>query len=64
VIAGGILVERSGGALWVHGHTHDSFEYRIAKTRVICNPNGPGRVNVMPENLAFDPRLLIDIEAG
>ena len=26
--------------LWVHGHTHDSFDYRIGKTRIICNPRG------------------------
>ena len=24
--------------LWVHGHTHESFDYRIGKTRVVCNP--------------------------
>jgi Icc-related predicted phosphoesterase len=21
--------------LWVHGHTHDSFDYRIGKTRIL-----------------------------
>ena len=26
--------------LWVHGHTHDSFDYRIGRTRIICNPRG------------------------
>ena len=26
--------------IWIHGHTHDSFDYRIGKTRVICNPRG------------------------
>ena len=26
--------------LWVHGHTHDSFDYMIDKARVICNPRG------------------------
>ncbi len=26
--------------LWVHGHTHDSFDYHIGKTRIICNPRG------------------------
>ena len=24
--------------LWVHGHTHEAFDYRINKTRVIVNP--------------------------
>lgn len=26
--------------LWVHGHTHDKFDYEIGQTRVICNPRG------------------------
>jgi predicted phosphodiesterase len=26
--------------LWIHGHTHDSFDYMVGKTRVICNPRG------------------------
>lgn len=27
-------------ALWVHGHTHDSFDYRVGPMRVVCNPRG------------------------
>lgn len=26
--------------LWLHGHVHDSFDYTIGTTRVICNPKG------------------------
>ena len=26
--------------LWVHGHTHDSFDYQIGNCRVVCNPRG------------------------
>lgn len=26
--------------VWLHGHTHDSFDYNINTTRVICNPRG------------------------
>jgi predicted phosphodiesterase len=26
--------------LWVHGHTHDNFDYAISETRVVCNPRG------------------------
>lgn len=26
--------------LWIHGHTHDSFNYEIGEGRVICNPRG------------------------
>lgn len=27
-------------ALWVHGHTHDAFDYEVQGTRVVCNPRG------------------------
>lgn len=26
--------------VWIHGHTHDAFDYKIGKTRVLCNPLG------------------------
>ena len=26
--------------LWIHGHTHESFDYQIGKTRIVCNPRG------------------------
>lgn len=26
--------------LWIHGHTHDSCDYKEGKTRVVCNPYG------------------------
>lgn len=25
---------------WVHGHTHESFDYEYGDTRIICNPYG------------------------
>lgn len=33
--------------LWIHGHTHDSFDYEIDGTRIVCNPYGyfPSQVN-------------------
>lgn len=27
-------------ALWIHGHVHDSFDYEVRGTRVVCNPRG------------------------
>ena len=36
------MIER-GPAVWVHGHVHDRFDYKLGKTRVLCNPRGyPG----------------------
>lgn len=26
--------------LWIHGHTHEPFDYSIRNTRIICNPLG------------------------
>ena len=34
-----ILMKRSP-RLWVHGHMHDSLDYQLGGTRVICNPFG------------------------
>lgn len=34
-----IIVEKQPKA-WVHGHTHDPCDYKIGKTRVVCNPLG------------------------
>jgi hypothetical protein len=43
-------------ALWVHGHTHTSFDYRVGSCRVLCNPRGyVSRRTGDPENPAFDP---------
>jgi len=26
--------------LWIHGHTHDEFDYKVGDCRVVCNPRG------------------------
>ncbi len=46
--------------LWVHGHTHDSFDYRVDGTRVVCNPRGYSRDGVN-ENAGFDPHFTVEI---
>jgi len=43
-------------ALWIHGHTHTFFDYRVRGTRVVCNPRGyPG------EPTGFSPGLTVEI---
>jgi predicted phosphodiesterase len=43
-------------ALWIHGHTHTRFDYRVRETRVVCNPRGyPG------EPTGFLPDWTIEI---
>ncbi|MBU1335738.1 MAG: metallophosphoesterase [Alphaproteobacteria bacterium] len=51
------IIERFQPALWVHGHTHCSFDYEIGRTRVVCNPRGYG-----DENKDFDPSLVVEID--
>lgn len=48
-------------ALWIHGHTHDSFNYVLRGTRVVCNPRGYCRTPARPENPAFDPTLVVEV---
>jgi hypothetical protein len=44
--------------LALHGHIHDSADYRIGATRVIANPHGYGR-----ENPKFDPAFTIEVRS-
>lgn len=50
------LVEKSD--LWIHGHMHTSFDYKVGNSRVICNPRG---YHNMQENPEFDPAFTIEI---
>ncbi|HEY4316266.1 MAG TPA: metallophosphoesterase [Herbaspirillum sp.] len=47
--------------LWVHGHLHSSFDYRVGKTRIVCNPRGYVKDGIA-ENPGFDPQLVITVE--
>lgn len=49
--------------LWIHGHTHDSFDYECRGTRVVCNPRGYARAGVT-ENQVFDPDFIVDVGAS
>jgi predicted phosphodiesterase len=45
---------------WIHGHTHDSFDYTENGTRVICNPRGYIYKGTQ-ENQRFNPSCVVDI---
>jgi predicted phosphodiesterase len=59
--------------LWIHGHTHDSFDYTVNGTRVLANPMGYRTSNwreardgsvpawVKYENERFDPAFTVRV---
>lgn len=44
--------------LWIHGHTHDSFDYRVGGCRVVCNPRGYAGHELNP---GFDSGLVVEV---
>ncbi len=57
-------------ALWVHGHVHESKDYRVGGTRVLSNPRGyvtqgPAVRGTKPttevENPTFNPCLVVEV---
>ncbi len=34
------LMDGDRVTLWIHGHMHESFDYEVYGTRVVCNPRG------------------------
>ena len=45
--------------LWTHGHTHDTFDYLVGSTRVVCNPRG--YINYEQRADDFDPNIIFEI---
>jgi predicted phosphodiesterase len=54
------LFGRSRVRLWIHGHTHFSFDYSVNGTRVVCNPRGYA-LNGVNKNRAFDAGLVVEV---
>jgi len=49
--------------LWVHGHTHNNFDYEVGNTRVVCNPRGYPHPFGGWENRAFTSDWVISLDA-
>jgi Icc-related predicted phosphoesterase len=47
--------------IWVHGHVHNSFDYVVNNTRVLCNPRGYCNEFGRRENVEFDPLFVFEI---
>ncbi len=43
------LMDGDRAALWIHGHMHESFDYEIYGTRVVCNPRGYAPMALNPD---------------
>lgn len=54
------LVDGQRCVLWIHGHTHDSFDYLLNGARVLCNPRGYAR-NGVNENPVFEAGRVIEV---
>ena len=53
------ILAAGGPNVWVHGHTHHSFDYMIGDvTRVVCNPRGYVPHDYNPD---FDPKKVIEL---
>lgn len=55
------LLGRDRVDLWIHGHTHDTFDYVVNGTRVLCNPRGYAKHGI-GENAEFDAGLVVVVE--
>lgn len=61
------LMERAD--LWLHGHVHDSFDYKVGRCRVVANPLGyprdthsaPEAKDLVYENCAFSWACVLEI---
>lgn len=51
------IIETYRPDLWIHGHTHDSFDYVVDHTRIVCNPRSFDSAN--PH---FDPALIVEVD--
>jgi Icc-related predicted phosphoesterase len=59
----------SKATLWIHGHVHDSFDYRVDQARVVANPRGYARNrrgaatpgDLVWENPGFDAGLVVEV---
>ncbi len=54
--------------LWLHGHTHDGFDYQVGRCRVVANPAGyilnrkyAERQDYRFENESFDKNMLVEL---
>jgi len=45
--------------MWTHGHTHDTFDYLVGSTRVVCNPRGYANYEQRADD--FNPNIIFEV---
>lgn len=64
-----VLEGPNAPALWVHGHVHDTFAYKVGACQVVANPRGYARnkwgvatvKDIVWENPGFDDKLVVRV---
>lgn len=54
------VIEKYQPRFWIHGHLHNSSNYKIGQTHIICNPRG----YLGERNHEFDAELTIESSAS
>lgn len=53
------LVQEINPKFWIHGHTHDEYDYNIGNTRVICHPCGyPSEAYSIRGSKPYEPQYI------
>lgn len=52
------LIQERAPRLWVFGHTHETVDVKVGKTRLVCNPRGYVKLDPNPN---FDPYFEISL---
>jgi hypothetical protein len=56
---GDFILDHPQIKVWTHGHTHDTFDYMIGSTRILCNPRGYAGYEMRSQE--FDPGFGFDV---
>jgi Icc-related predicted phosphoesterase len=52
------LIGNHNIVIWVHGHVHNSCDYNVGNTRIVCNPRGYSPDWLNPD---FDESFIVEI---
>lgn len=52
------MIESHNIKVWIHGHVHNSCDYNVGNTRIVCNPRGYSPDWLNPD---FDESFIVEI---